>query len=170
MTKKDYFKIILAIVISICTIFTIFSFFDFVMATEIMSSLPKKDFFIPSCIFYTLLTITTISISIIDIFFSYDNNRRKIKIILVSISIILIICTIIFIRLCIKSFYEESTTIIDGVATHNYYIRSSNQNMVNTLYSVMYSLVINVVIILIVTIFSIFKKDLYNGKKDVTSE
>ena len=111
MTKNDYFKIILAIVISICTIFTIFSFFDFVMATEIMSSLPKKDFFIPSFIFYTLLTITTISISIIDIFFSYD-NRRKIKIILVSISIILIICTIIFIRLCIKSFYEESTTII----------------------------------------------------------
>ena len=159
MVKKDYLKIIFAVIISICTISTIFSLFEFISSSNVLlriyEYLGKYPLFIPSLIFYVLLVVSVLYTAIIDIS-CYEKNKKKLKIILAITTIVLIVITLIINILFLISYYPDKDNI------------TSRTILLELLMSLI-NLVGNAAIVVIITIFTIFKKSLYNeeSKKDV---
>jgi hypothetical protein len=159
MVKKDYLKIIFAVIISICTISTIFSLFEFISVSnvllEIYEHLGKYPLFIPSLIFYVLLVVSVFYTAIIDVS-CYEKNKKKLKIILAITTIVLIVITLIINILFLINYYQDKTS-------------TTNKTIHLELLMTLINLVGNAAIVVIITIFTILKKSLYNEetKKDV---
>ncbi len=164
MVKKDYLKIIFAVVISICTISTIFSLFEFISSSNVLLRIYKYlgdyPLFIPSLIFYILLVVSVLYTAIIDIS-CYENNKKKLKTILAITTIVLIIITLIINILFLINYNQPRTGIDRSGITDRTILLELLMSLIN--------LVGNAAIVVIITIFTIFKKGLYNeeSKKDV---
>ena len=152
MVKKDYLKIIFAVIISICTISTIFSLFEFVSYSNVLLRIYKYlgdyPLFIPSLIFYILLVVSVLYTAIIDIS-CYEKNKKKLKIILAITTIVLIVITLIINIIFLIDYFQYETSITDRT------------NLLDLL-MLLINLVGNAAIVVIITIFTIFKKSLYN--------